>query len=117
VSDPVETADPVGLRPVMDPNILRYGLPSPSPDHASVLRLHGCGTFLDDGSRPRPHQMVANQDDSGVAPDAAKVGGSVPAAKRILFYYPSNKRTVAHDPSHWRVAPCRIQPPHHLCLA
>ena len=96
---------------------LRYGLPSPGPDHASVLRLHGCGTFLDDGSRPRPHQMVANQDDSGVAPDAAKVGGSVPAAKRILFYYPSNKRTVAHDPSYWRVAPCRIQPPHHLCLA
>jgi glycosyltransferase involved in cell wall biosynthesis len=38
---------------------------------------------------------VANQDDSGVAPDAAEVGGSVPAAKRILFYYPSNKRTVA----------------------
>ena len=24
MSDPVETADPVGLRPVMDPNILRY---------------------------------------------------------------------------------------------
>ena len=39
--------------------------------------------------------MVANQDDSGVAPDAVEVGGSVPAAKRILFYYPSNKRTVA----------------------
>ena len=45
---------------------LRYGLPAPGPDHASVLRLLEGRAVLAEGARYCPHPVVANQDLQGV---------------------------------------------------